>query len=112
MVYEKKRSGDPDLDDKQPPEHHAGNVVSAGDGVHLSPVTGPVDAEGAHVNLAVDTLDQDNRPAPGEHATQSSDVQDYDASDLAVTDENGVVEADKADVQKIADAQAAVQNAA
>jgi hypothetical protein len=82
MVYDKTRSGDPDYDDKQPPEFHAGGlVVSAGDGVILSPTNGPVNAEGAHVNLAVDTDDLDHRPSPGNVASQSSEVQDYSAED-------------------------------
>lgn len=104
MVYPKKRSGDPDLDDKQPPEFHQGGaIVSAGDGVFITEAAGVVDANGAHVNLAVDTEDLDNRPAPGEQATKPSSVQDYDSEDLGVTKE-----AKQADVGRIADAQHSV----
>jgi hypothetical protein len=76
MVYEKNRSGDPDYDDKQPPEHHlGGQVVSAGDGVFISVPGGPVDASGAHVNLDTSPEDLDNRPAPGGTADETSSVQ-------------------------------------
>ena len=82
MVYDKARSGDPDYDDKVPQEQHAGGVViSAGDGVILSKVTGPVDAEGAHVNLAHAPSDLDNRPSPGNVAEKASEVQDYEPED-------------------------------
>lgn len=110
MVYEKKRSGDPDYDDKQPPEFHAGGlVVSAGDGVILSPVNGPIDAEGAHVNLAVTEDDLDNRPAPGETATAPSSVQQYNEEDTPAYGED--VEADSEDVERIKASQASVQAA-
>lgn len=84
MVYDKVRSGDPDYDDKQPPEFHAGNVVSAGDGVFFSDVAGFTDANGAHVNMDdQDASDRkgDNRPTPGNVASAASDVQDYSAED-------------------------------
>lgn len=110
MVYEKKRSGDPDYDDKQPPEHHAGGlVVSAGDGVILSKTNGPVDENGAHVNLAVTEEDQDNRPAPGEVATAASSVQQYREEDTPAYGET--VEADSADVAQVKAGQASVQAA-
>jgi hypothetical protein len=106
MVYKKERSGDPDYDDKQPPEFHAGQVVSAGDGVFITPQGGAVDANGAHVNLAGSTEDGDNRPTPGNVAKYSSTTQDYQAEDTpAGTD---AVEADKADVEKIRKGQAAM----
>lgn len=110
MVYEKKRSGDPDYDDKQPPERHSGGlVVSAGDGVILSKTNGPVDENGAHVNLAVTEDDQDNRPAPGETATASSTVQQYSAETTPAYGED--VAADSADVAQIKAGQASVQAA-
>jgi hypothetical protein len=106
MVYDKARSGDPDYDDKQPPEFHAGGVVSAGDGVFITPQGGAVDVNGAHVNLAGSTEDGDNRPTPGNVAKYSSTTQDYQAEDTpAGTD---AVEADRADVDKIRKGQAAM----
>lgn len=82
MVYDKKRSGDPDYDDKQPPEfHQGGKVVSAGDGVFITPQGGAVDVNGAHVNLAGTTEDADNRPTPGNVAKHPSTVQDYAPED-------------------------------
>jgi hypothetical protein len=110
MVYEKTRSGDPDYDDKQPPEFHAGGaVVSAGDGVIISPVNGPVDGNGAHVSLVTDERDQDNRPSPGNVAKAGSLVQQYDEEDTpAVAPE---AEADSADLEQIRSGQASVQAA-
>lgn len=106
MVYDKARSGDPDYDDKQPPEHHAGQVVSAGDGVFITPQGGAVDVNGAHVNLAGTDDDGDNRPTPGNVAKYASTTQDYQAEDTpAGTD---AVEANKADVEKIRAGQAAM----
>lgn len=110
MVYDKTRSGDPDYDDKQPPEFHAGGqVVSAGDGVFLSQAGGPVDAEGAHVSLVTDTQDLDNRPSPGNVAKAGSLVQDYDEEDTPAAAKE--VEADSKDVEQIKSAQASVQAA-
>lgn len=107
MVYDKKRSGDPDYDDKQPPEFHAGGeVVSAGDGVRLSPVTGTSDENGAHVNLATDTETLDNRPRPGQVAKAPSLVQDYQAEDTPT--EGNEVRADSKDVEHIKASQASV----
>lgn len=110
MVYEKTRSGDPDYDDKQPPEFHAGGaVVSAGDGVIISPVTGPVDGNGAHVSLVTDERDQDNRPSPGNVASAGSLVQQYDEEDTpAMAPE---VDADSADLEQIRSSQTSVQMA-
>jgi len=110
MVYDKKRSGDPDYDDKQPPEFHAGGiVVSAGDGVILSKVNGPTDGEGAHVNLSTSTEDLDNRPSPGNVAEAGSLVQDYSVEDTPAYGKD--VEADHKDVQAIKSAQESVQAA-
>jgi len=85
MVYDKKRSGDPDYDDKQPIEAHAGgNLVKGPDGrdVLMSEVLGPVDPyTGEHVNMDVSPEDMDNRPAPGEVAKESSEVQTYTQDD-------------------------------
>lgn len=108
MVYEKTRSGDPDYDDKQPPEFHAGGqVVSAGDGIFLNPVTGPVDADGAHVNLAVTEDDLDNRPSPGNVASAPSEVQQYAAEDTPTYAEP--TQADQKDLDVIANAQGSVR---
>lgn len=110
MVYEKTRSGDPDYDDKQPPEFHAGGqVVSAGDGVLLSRVNGPVDAEGAHVNLSTSTEDLDNRPSPGNVASAGSLVQDYTDEDTPTAAKE--VDADHKDVEAIVSSQESVQAA-
>jgi hypothetical protein len=106
MVYDKARSGDPDYDDKQPPEFHAGQVVSAGDGVFITPQGGAVDINGAHVNLAGTTEDGDNRPTPGNVAKATSAVQGYQAEDTPAS--QGAVQADRADVEKIRAGQAAV----
>jgi len=108
MVYDKARSGDPDYDDKVPLEQHSGGVVSAGDGVWISKVNGPIDAEGAHVNLAVDETDLDNRPEPGGHATKPSEVQQYSPDDTPTLEQ----EADPADVEHIKSGQASVRIAA
>jgi hypothetical protein len=89
MVYDKKRSGDPDYDDKQPIEAHAGRIVKSADGrdVLMSDVLGPVDpATGEHVSLEVTAEDLDNRPAPGEVATQASEVQTYSVEDTPAAD--------------------------
>lgn len=110
MVYAKKRSGDPDYDDKQPPEFHAGGeVVSAGDGVILSKATGPVDEAGAHVSLVADTQTLDNRPIPGETATSATLVQDYSAEDTPTVASE--VTADSKDIEAIKAGQSAVLQA-
>ena len=106
MVYDKARSGDPDYDDKQPPEFHAGQVVTAGDGVYITPQGGAVDINGAHVNLAGSTEDGDNRPVPGKVAKVSSTTQDYQAEDTPAGLD--AVEADKVTVDKIRAGQAAM----
>lgn len=87
MVYDKKRSGDPDYDDKVPLEAHAGGtLVKSEDGreVFISDVNGPVDEFGAHVALEGPTAeDLDNRPEPGGQAKESSQVQTYNPEDVA-----------------------------
>jgi hypothetical protein len=89
MVYDKKRSGDPDYDDKQPISQQAGKIVQGPDGrdVLITDVTGPVDrVTGEHVNLDVRPGDLDNRPAPGEVATEASSVQTYSVEDTPIKD--------------------------
>lgn len=85
MVYDKKKSGDPDYDDKQPIEAHAGGkLVKGPDGrdVLMSDVLGPVDPyTGEHVSMDAAPDDLDNRPAPGEVATAPSEVQTYTQED-------------------------------
>jgi len=87
MVHPKKKSGDPDYDDKVPAEQHAGGtLVKTDDGreVFISDVIGPVDAAGAHVALDGPTAeDLDNRPEPGGQATEASAVQTYNPEDVA-----------------------------
>lgn len=82
MVHEKKKSGDPDYDDKVPADQHVGRIVTAGDGreVLITESNGPVDrVTGQHVNLDDPKGEAgDNRPAPGEVATDVSEVQTYD----------------------------------
>ncbi len=88
MVMEKRKSGDPDFDDKVPPNEHAATVVKAGDGSlagYLTDSVGPVDASGAHVNLGQDPDGGlDTRPAPGEVAEVKAEVQTYTPEDLPV----------------------------
>ena len=82
MVYDKKRSGDPDYDDKVPAEQHAAKVVRAGDGreVIMTEATGPVNPDGTHADIRDPQGDaEDNRPAPGDVATEASAVQTYTA---------------------------------
>ena len=106
MVYKKERSGDPDYDDKQPPEFHAGQVVTAGDGVYITPQGGAVDVNGAHVNLADRDSDGDNRPTPGNVAKHSSTVQQYVEEDTPAG--TNAVEADKDVVAKLKAGQEAI----
>lgn len=103
MVYEKKRSGDPDYDDKQPIEAHAGGKLTTGpDGreVLMSEVLGPVDPyTGEHVDMTVTAEDMDNRPAPGEVATEASHVQTYNQDDTPTafrTDDSDAVQPEPA----------------
>ncbi len=99
MVYEKARSGDPDYDDKQPPEFHSGGVVTAGDGVFFSEVAGFHDANGAHVNPDAEDDEGDQRPSPGNVASVSSTTQTYAAEDTPTQTyaeyEDGKAEAEK-----------------
>lgn len=82
MVHEKKKSGDPDFDDKVPAGEHL-TVVTAGDGKiigRLDPALGPVTPDGAHLPQ-VDAEELDTRPAPGEVAEEKASVQTYTAED-------------------------------
>lgn len=82
MVHDKKRSGDPDYDDKQPLSQQLGEIVTAPDGqaVRISESTGPSDVFGAHISMDDPKGDElDNRPAPGGVAEAPSEVQTYDA---------------------------------
>lgn len=91
MVYEKKRSGDPDYDDKVPMSDQVGKVVTAGDGtpVRMTESLGPVGPDGSHFNLDDPKGDElDNRPAPGEVATEPSRVQTYTAEDTPTADDD------------------------
>lgn len=99
MVYEKKKSGDPDFDDKVPPAEH-NTVVRAGDGTivgRMDPALGPVTPDGAHLpQTSAEELD--TRPAPGEVAEEKSDVQSYTAEDTPHA-EVALADVDKADVE-------------
>lgn len=89
MVYDKARSGDPDYDDKVPADQHSAHVVTAGDGtpVMMTKANGPVNMQGEHVNLDDPSgVAKDNRPAPGQVATEASEVQTYDAGDTPTAD--------------------------
>lgn len=82
MVHDKRKSGDPDYDDKQPADRHVGKVVTAGDGreVRITEANGPQNPDGTHANLDDPKGDAgDNRPAPGGVAEAESEVQTYDA---------------------------------
>jgi hypothetical protein len=105
MVYDKSRSGDPDYDDKVPADQHSANVVTAGDGspVIMSKSNGPISPQGEHVNLDDPAgTARDNRPAPGQVATEASEVQTYDAGDTPAADN------DLGEVGSQAEAEAAV----
>lgn len=84
MVYAKNKSGDPDYDDKQPIAQHGGPIVKGPGGrdVLITEHLGPVDpATGEHVNMDEAPDARDNRPVPGEVATETSEVQTYTAED-------------------------------
>lgn len=84
MVHDKSKSGDPDYDDKVPADRHVGKVVTAGDGreVRITEANGPQNLDGTHANLDDPKGEAgDNRPAPGDVATEESEVQTYDAKD-------------------------------
>lgn len=85
MVHDKKRSGDPDFDDKVPIEQQLGETVKGPDGqeVLVTESTGPTNPDGTHADLTGATDEQDNRPAPGDVATEPSTVQTYDRDDVA-----------------------------
>jgi hypothetical protein len=89
MVYEKKKSGDPDYDDKVPANEHTGLTVKAGDGTpigRVDPAVGPVDMDGAHLNVHTSAEDLDTRPAPGEVAEVKAEVQTYTREDVPTED--------------------------
>lgn len=99
MVYEKKQSGDPDYDDKQPIDHHGGRLVKTEDGreVIIHDATGPVDRyTGEHVSLEGPTGDDlDNRPKPGEVAKEPSSVQTFTVKDTPLAPNNEPEDAKK-----------------
>lgn len=90
MVYAKNKSGDPDYDDKQPIQQHAGRLTQGPDGrdVLITEHLGPIDPyTGEHANVdGPSAEDLDNRPAPGEVATAPSEVQTYTAADTPAAD--------------------------
>lgn len=77
MVHDKKRSGDPDFDDKVPMDEQVGEQVTGPDGqpVTITESAGPVNADGTHAVLDADPDEGDNRPAEGGVAKESSTVQ-------------------------------------
>jgi hypothetical protein len=85
MVYAKKKSGDPDYDDKVPAAEH-NTVVRGGDGTiiaRLDPALGPVSVDGEHVNLEdPKSEEKDTRPAPGDQAEVKAEVQTYQPEDV------------------------------
>ena len=115
MVYDKARSGDPDYDDKVPADQHSAKVVQAGDGqeVLLTKSAGPVNRQGEHVNLDDPAGDaKDNRPAPGQVATEASEVQTYNAEDTPAADvQLGEVNSQAEAEQAAADADAPAKDA-
>lgn len=84
MVHDKKRSGDPDYDDKVPLNEQLGETVTGPDGetILITESNGPVGPDGAHRNLDVPADEGDNRPAPGGVAKESSTVQTYTREDV------------------------------
>lgn len=80
MVHDKKRSGDPDYDDKVPLTQQLGETVKGPDGrdVLLTESVGPINPDGSHANLDEDPDARDNRPAPGGVAEEPSEVQHYE----------------------------------
>lgn len=82
MVHAKKRSGDPDYDDKVPLSQQLGETVKGPDGedVLVTEANGPVLEDGSHANL--DEPPRDNRPAPGQVASEPSEVQTYTREDV------------------------------
>lgn len=84
MVHDKKRSGDPDYDDKVPMADQVGERVTGPDGqeVTVTEAVGPVTADGRHASLDAPADELDHRPAPGDVATEASTVQVYDGADV------------------------------
>jgi hypothetical protein len=84
MVHEKKKSGDPDYDDKVPAGDHL-TTVRAGDGTvigRVDPALGPVTPEGSHLAIDVTAEDLDTRPEPGGVAEVKAEVQTYSPEDV------------------------------
>jgi hypothetical protein len=84
MVYDKRKSGDPDYDDKVPAGDHL-TVVRAGDGTivgRVDPALGPVTADGSHLAIDVTAEDLDTRPEPGGRAEVKAEVQTYEPEDV------------------------------
>jgi hypothetical protein len=99
MVHEKRKSGDPDYDDKVPAGQHGGPLVLSPDGreVLITESNGPVDRfTGEHVPIEGPTAeDLDNRPAPGEVAEEPSSVQTYSVEDTPLAPEGEPIPAEK-----------------
>jgi|SRR6187397_1412372 hypothetical protein len=103
MVYDKKRSGDPDYDDKVPADQHAAKVVRAGDGreVIMTESVGPVNPDGTHADIHDPAGDEgDHRPAPGDVATEPSTVQTYTPEDGPQPKVQDVEDLDREEAQR------------
>lgn len=77
MAHPKEKSGDPDYDDKVPMDAQVGEVLEhpvTGERVVLTEAAGPRDQSGTRVNMDAPKAD-DNRPKPGDVATEASSVQ-------------------------------------
>lgn len=63
MVHAKKKSGDPDFDDKVPLRDQLGEVVEGpnGEPVRVTESVGPVNADGSHAALDA-AAEDDDRP--------------------------------------------------
>lgn len=96
MVHDKKRSGDPDYDDKVPLKDQLGETVKGPDGqdVLVTESVGPVNPDGSHANLDEPADERDNRPAEGGVATEPSEVQVYDPP--TATDKGGTADKSRA----------------
>jgi hypothetical protein len=116
MVHEKKKSGDPDYDDKKPIADQTGRLATSPDGreVIIHEATGPVDRyTGEHVSLDGPTAeDLDKRPAPGGQAEEESEVQTYSVKDTpmapqypAVGDGNSAAKNTRGEGMQIPDTQ-------
>jgi len=75
MVHAKKKSGDPDYDDKVPLDEQLHERVTGpnGEEIVLTDTVGPTLPDGSHA--ALDEEPDDNRPADGGVAKKSSTVQ-------------------------------------